>query len=230
MFDDPIECVQFLRDNLLDPTERNFGTLSWDLNEMPRACFLHQIILLSKNGTEMSRKVVECIEQSRLKWVVSPTGHLKGCKVLLLYEEWERFVNFAEAKDSPGWVSRFRKFLSVRAPSETAISKGDLLKHDITEEGITCLVNTGLLLLDHEDSFQLSFPFCGRFINEASKGRNDVLSFIKRRPRKECPSHMLLEKVFQNSILTSRFILWDLLGKGLLRSSSVLGNSIIKLP
>ncbi|EPS66783.1 hypothetical protein M569_07996, partial [Genlisea aurea] len=89
----------------------------------------------------------------------------------------------------------------------------------VTEGDVSQLLNAGVLIrrLIDPNTYWFSIPNIGPVLKGLARGRNEVVSTIKRRKYKEIPLSLLETKRLRYSILDVRFHLRDLMGSGHLK-------------
>jgi hypothetical protein len=227
-FNKPQDAISFLTSQMLDASERSFHKVPFDMDTLPRACFLNQLNVLTNNATELNRGLEKLIQEGQIKWFDVPpfAATYSGSKILMSCDEWEKWIKYAKKVElqQRNTIEFVDLFLATCKGGKTVLSK-----EDFSEESLNWLVSIGLLLIKDERSFLTSCPHMGRFLNEFSKGQKEILNIIKKAKHKEVAANSLLQKVCRTSVFTSRFILWGLLGSGTLKYSKVGTDYILRL-
>eukprot|EP00474_Spongospora_subterranea_P011315 CRZ11773.1 hypothetical protein [Spongospora subterranea] len=113
----------------------------------------------------------------------------------------------------------------MRAFTQTNADRHDLrerLKTVHDADPISVLFQYGLVVNRTESMLSFSIPECGRFIHHLIQGRLELVAVIKRRKQSRNRTVQALEKTaLKKSMLSSLFILQDLIALGVLERRSV---------
>ncbi|XP_074354163.1 uncharacterized protein LOC141693062 isoform X3 [Apium graveolens] len=101
----------------------------------------------------------------------------------------------------------------------------------VKDEHVTLLINAGLLsrqLVD-PNMYWFTIPNIGSLLKNLSQGRQELLSFLKRRRYKEMMMAALEKKSLRFSPLDMRFHLRDLIGSGCLKTSQTPSGLVVQV-
>ncbi|WOG94350.1 hypothetical protein DCAR_0313644 [Daucus carota subsp. sativus] len=101
----------------------------------------------------------------------------------------------------------------------------------VKDEHLTVLINAGLLArqLVDPNMYWFTIPNIGSLLKSLSQGRQELLSFLKRRRYKEMMMATLEKKSLRFSPLDIRFHLRDLIGSGSLKTSQTPSGLVVQI-
>lgn len=101
----------------------------------------------------------------------------------------------------------------------------------VKDEHVTLLINAGLLTrqLVDPNMYWFTIPNIGSLLKNLSQGRQELLSFLKRRRYKEMMMATLEKKSLRFSPLDMRFHLRDLIGSGCLKTSQTPSGLVVQV-
>ena len=109
-------------------------------------------------------------------------------------------------------------------------SKVDLKgKFCLSDDAIKSLTQDKLLLLNSDSTYEFSVPCSGNYMELLSQGKLRILNVLKNRPSNEILEQELLDMKLRQCSLGTKFLLYDLIGNGLVKSVKCGMGNLIRL-
>lgn len=212
------------------------------------ACFIHQVHVIIKDKTVVSRELQEARNRGELRQMCVET-----CGILLVREVdynnlLEALIGRAELDPSAEFeVKVLKQFLIVlKSHFDLGISQKKLVEkmgmEEQQREACKVLLRLGFLVyqthgpdVEYETAFWFTLPNMSALINDIEAGRKEIVSLIKKaKPHRQLLLSKLLSKVrMRNSSLSIEYLVKDVIGCGLIvaRDTALEGKaSLLILP
>lgn len=227
----PMDAIFKVTENQMDSEEPGYfqrlKNIKFDLNELPRGCFLHQVLLICSDSFAEKHINRMCETEGKLRIFEMPPGEFELCRLIILDAEFERWLQFGAQLNKSGLVEKWREY--CKHSQRTRLSKKDL--KEFTDDEIGSLIKLGFLLI-HQGGFLVTLPHLARLISQMNLARKHIVTMLKKRPSKEMPLELLASRYQTSkisSVLSVKYVLWDMEGCGLIQRTKVPNGSLIKL-
>ena len=103
------------------------------------------------------------------------------------------------------------------------------IKVSLSDDAINMLIGHKLLIMNSNSMYEFSVPNSGNFMELLSQGKNRILNVLGNRPSNEILEKELLDMKLRDCSLGIKYLLYDLIGNGQVKSVKCGMGNLIRL-
>lgn len=180
---------------------------------------------LMSNKTQVDKDLSELRHGNKIMWF---SFRSSSSDYLMLFKDYASLL----MKILPECNISYSKFIDAFKKQSDVIyfSKVDLKgKFCLSDDAIKILINHKLLVINSNQMYEFSVPSSGNFMELLSLGKKRIMNVLQNRPSNEILEKELLDMKLRNCSLGTKYLLYDLIGNGQVRSVKCGMGNLIRL-
>lgn len=180
---------------------------------------------LITNKTQVDKDLSELRNGNKIMWF---SFRSSSTDYLMLFKDYDSVLQ----KILPDCNISYSKFIDAFKNQSDVIyfSKIDLKgKFCLSDDAINTLIGHKLLIMNSNSMYEFSIPNSGNFMELLSQGKNRILNVLGNRPSNEILEKELLDMKLRDCSLGTKYLLYDLIGNGQVKSVKCGMGNLIRL-